>query len=416
MGRNSLAGILLCALGVGASAQADGPVNLDPIPGVREYSGRLIARPIQIDDAVASGMDAGQAQAAQADARKLVQAYANRSYVWQTDEYLFDVPAGATEALVIAQLMATGTFQYVEPDWIVFPIACPNDDDFGQQWHHASNRLNSCAGWDIETGDPSVAIGICDTGVRTTHSDLLLHRLEGYNAVNQVWESQGGQINDINGHGTMTTGCAAANGNNSNGVSGVGWNLSHRMLRVSNSGSGSSSLSVLQHAARTAAENGDRAASISYSGVDSNSNLTTATYVKSIGGLMVWAAGNESRNLTLSQRDSDDLIVVGGTNRIDRRAYFSNYGRMVDVVAPATNVYTTQSGSNSDYGPASGTSFACPLTAGLIGVIWSADPSLTPDQVETILKNGCDDLGSGGVDDTYGYGRIDVRGSLMLVD
>jgi len=188
------------------------------------------------------------------------------------------------------------------------------------------------------------------------------------------------------------------------------------MLRVSNSSGGGAYLSTLNHAARTSIESGDRVASVSYSGVDRLSNLTTATYIKSIGGLLVWAAGNDGRNLTYGNRDADDIIVVGATDSSDTLAYFSAYGQFVDVTAPGMSVYTTDAGSDSDYAYVSGTSFATPLTAGLAALIWSYDPSLTPDEVELILKQGCDDLGSSGVDDTYGYGRINVYGSLSYVD
>jgi thermitase len=272
--------------------------------------------------------------------------------------------------------------------------------------------MQSSDGWSIHTGNSTVSVGICDTGIRTSHEDFQLHRLEGYNAVDQKWEGQGGDISAVHPHGTMTTGCAAANGNNGVGIAGVGWDLSHRMLRVSNSSGGSAYMSTLQHAARTAVESGDRIASVSYSGVDTSSNLTTASYIKSIGGLLVWAAGNDGRNLTYGNRDNDDIIVVGGTDSGDSKAYFSAYGQFVDLVAPAVGVYTTDSGNDSDYASVNGTSFATPLTAGLAALIWSYDPALTPDDVELYLKQGCDDLGSSGVDNTYGYGRVNVYGSL----
>ncbi len=81
-------------------------------------------------------------------------------------------------------------------------------------------------------------------------------------------------------------------------------------------------------------------------------------------------------------------------------------------MAPGSNVYTTNTGSR--YSAVDGTSFSAPLTAGLIGLIWSFNPSLTPDEVEAILKAGCDDKGASGVDDTYGYGRINSFNSLIL--
>ena len=400
------------ALGQGTlSGQAP---QFQEVPGEREFSGELIARPIQLDVFLAAGLTRSQAEARVLAARSAMSAFDVTEHVSQTDEYVFRVPAGSSENEISALLLSSGNFQYVEPNWIVYPIGCPNDALFGNQWHHQANRMQSCDGWDLHTGNPSVAVGICDTGIRTTHEDLQLHRLEGYNAVDRVWENQGGNIGAVHPHGTMTTGCAAANGNNGVGVSGVGWNLSHRMLRVSNSSGGGAFLSDLQHAARTSVENGDRVASVSYSGVDNNSNLTTATYIKSIDGLLVWAAGNDGRNLTFGNRDDDDIIVAGATDSSDSKASFSAFGPFVDLTAPGVGVWTTDSGNNSDYAAVSGTSFACPLTAGLCALIWSADPNLTPDQVEDLLKQAADDLGAAGVDNTYGYGRINVSTAMTL--
>ncbi len=388
-------------------------LDFKPVPGVQEFSGQMIARPVQQEKWLERGLSADQATTRGAAARTAMKRFTLIEYVRQTDEYVFEVPQGQTENTVANALMATGDFQYVHPNWTVYPIGCPNDPRLRSQWHHNANRLQSCDGWELHTGDPTTSVGICDTGIRTTHEEFRLHRLEGYNAVDRRWESQGGRINDINGHGTSTTGCAAANGNNGVGVSGVGWDLAHRMLRVSNSSGGNSSLATLNHAARTAVLNGDKVASVSYSGVNNATNRATATYIKSKGGLLVWAAGNDNRRLAWGNRDDDDIIVVGGTDQSDRKYSASAWGPSVDLVAPAVSVYTTKNSGNSSYGGATGTSFACPLTAGLVALIFSAQPSFTPDDVEDVLKNGCDDLGAPGVDDTFGYGRINVYNSIF---
>jgi thermitase len=381
------------------------------IEGEREFSGRLAARPLHADSQFAVGLDPQEISERQALARNEISKYRVTMRLHQIEEYVFEIPAGA-ENRIAKQMMATGNFHYVEPDWIVYPITCPNDTHFSLQWNHAANRMRSCDAWTLHTGNPSVGIGICDTGVLTTHEDLQLHRLEGYNAVDQQWESAGGNISPVHSHGTNATGCAAANGNNAKGVAGVGWNLSHRMLRVSNISSGSASSSVLRHAAMTAVDNGDRVASVSYSGVDQSANLTTATYCKSKGSLLVWAAGNDSRNITFGNRDSDDLLVAGASDSSDNLSSFSAYGQFVDLVAPGSSVPSTGSGSNSSYVYVSGTSFACPIVAGMCAMIWSANPTLTPNQVEDILKQSCDDLGSAGVDNTYGYGRVNLYNAV----
>lgn len=395
----------------GALASAAIP-HYTAVPGEREFSGEMIVRPVQAAAWIDRGLSPKDAAARVAAARARLAGLPVREHVAATDEYIVRVPAGRDENGLAAELMSDGLFQYVEPNWIVFPLACPNDARLTSQWHHNSDHMDSCAGWSLYNGDASVTVAICDTGVRTTHDDLRHRRAEGYNAVDRLWESQGGQINDINGHGTATTGCAAANGNDGVGVVGVGWYLTHRMVRVSNLGSGNASLSDLQHGARTAIENGDRVASVSYSGVDNASNLTTATYIKSIGGLLVWAAGNDNRNLTFGNRDADDLIVAGATEEGDGKAGFSAYGQFVDVMAPGVFVYTCTNNGDTAYDYVSGTSFSTPLTAGLCALLFSADPSLTPDEVELLLKSGCDDLGQNGVDNTYAYGRINVHNSL----
>lgn len=412
MKRKTLIGmVLLCAGGV-AWGQAGAPAFVE-IPGSMEFSGRVIVRPIPARELAARGLTAGQVAAARYGAAVELAKYQLHWYEPLVEHHVLTVPAGMNENQFIGQLMATGLFAFAEPDWVLYPIACPNDTSFASQWHHGTTKMQSCDAWGIHTGGPSVTVGICDTGVQTNHPDLLLNRVEGYNAVDRLWESQGGAIGPVHSHGTQTTGCAAANGNNATGVSGAGWNLSHRMMRVSNVSTGSAALSDLTHAALTSIQAGDKVANVSYSGVNSSSVRSTATQIKSLGGLLVWAAGNDGANLNWGDRDSDDVIVVGASTSTDARASFSAYGVSVDLFAPGASVYTTS--TNSGYASVSGTSFAAPLTAGLVGLIWSADPSLTPDEVEAILKSGCDDIGTAGIDSTFGYGRINSYQSLLLL-
>ena len=382
------------------------------VPGRTELTGVMIARPLQPEDARRYGLSGAEVAARRSAAIAALLEFSVVEHVPETDETLIEVPQG-TENEVAAALMAHGDFQYVEPDWRVYPAACPNDPGYANQWHHIAIRLNSCAAWDLSTGSSSVVVAICDTGVRKTHQDLALHRVEGYNAVDRVWESAGGAIGDLVGHGTAATGCAAANGDNGLGVCGMGWKLGHRMMRVTNQASGNSTVSILTHAARKAADAGDRVANVSFTGVTSASVNTTGGYLRSKGALLVWAAGNDGKNLAGNRED--DVIIVGATTASDSKATFSNYGPLVDLMAPGIGILTTDFTSDSSYGTFNGTSYACPLVSGLCAMILSAEPSLTPAQVEAVLRAGCDDLGPVGVDDTYGYGRIDALGSIGRV-
>ncbi len=420
MNRHSLCALgvlLLPSLALAQRTPTDGPptrpYRFVEIPGEMELRGVLTALPLQPEDAARYGLTEQELQAHREAAQQALAEYPLVEYIPATDETLIEVGVGNEQAVADA-LMAGGDFRYVTPDWIVYPLAnCPNDTNFGSQWHHDAAHMNSCNGWDFNTGDPNIVVALCDTGLRTTHSEFQLNRKEGYNAVDKKWESQGGNINDVHGHGTSTSGCAAANGNNANGVSGVGWNLGHRMMRVSNQSNGSSTISTLNHAARTASDAGDRVANISYSGVTDPSNQTTGAYCRAQGTLVVWAAGNSGQKLTGSR--DDDLIVVVATNFNDTKPSWSNWGGFCDLAAPGESVYTTTASSNNSYGSVSGTSFSAPLTAGLIGLIFSMDPSLTAAEAENYLRAGCDDIGSTGLDTTFGYGRIDVGQTLALI-
>ena len=403
-------GVLLALiLGSASSAQTIPPYQEKP--GVQEFSGRLIARPFGLAEWERRGLSRREAAEREFEARAVVEAF-EPEFVEATREFLFSVPVGRTENHLAQELLETGLFEYVEPDWILFPVHQPNDPDLGLQYGHQFGFMRSFDAWMWETGKPTETVAICDTGILTTHEDLLLHRKEGYNAVDQVWESAGGDITPVHDHGTQVTGCAAANGNNGRGIAGMGWSLSHRMMRVSNSG-GSAFMSVLTHAARTAAEAGDRAINVSYTGVESFSVRSTATYIKSLGGLLFWAAANDDVELDVNDRDADDVIVVGATDEMDVKWAGSNWGRYVDLAAPGSGIWTTHRATDSSYTYVWGTSYASPMVAGLAALIWSHQPNLTPDEMEDLLKRTCDDMGAPGLDDVLGYGRINSGRALL---
>lgn len=379
------------------------------IPGVRQFRGVMVARPVQPSEAEGANLSPVEAAMRHQAAQRELANYRVLRHFPEVDEYLFEVPEGQNENEVAVGLLTGGNFQYVEPDWLVFPLACPNDPLLNQQWHHSV--VGSCLAWNETTGSNSVVVAICDTGVRATHQDLQLNRREGFQVSTGKWESQGGSITDINGHGTNCTGSAAGNGNNGIGISGMGWGLGHRAMRVSDAASGDAAMSSLTSAARVACDTGDRVASVSYSGIGSSSSIeTTGAYMRARGSLLVWAAGNDGVDLGGTRNDS--VIVVGATDSGDNRASFSNYGGMVDVMAPGVSIRTTSSGGDTAYSYVSGTSFACPITAGLCGLIWSKNPNLTPVEVENILRSTCRDLGAAGVDNVFAHGRINASAAL----
>lgn len=389
---------LLLLGGVGA-AHAQPVAPFVPEPGVRELTGQMIVRPHQAGTLIGRGITGPRIRQFQQRAFDMIRPHVIRS-VPETGEFIVRVPRGMTEGSFHQQLIRSDRFEYANPDWRVFPAQTPNDPRYGQQWHHPV--IASPVAWAFATGNRTI-IAVVDTGVRLDHEDLDL--VPGYNSVDRLAQANGGLVEDINGHGTHVAGCAAALGNNGLGVSGVGWDMRVMPIRASNSPGGGAMTSDLQDGSRWAAVNGARVVSVSYSGIDGFGNATGA-FIKAQNALLLHAAGNDERNL--DGFFFPDVVVVGATDSQDRRADFSAYGRGTHVFAPGVNILSTT--WDGGYGLASGTSMAAPVANGAYALTWSVNPLLTPDEVQTILAETCDNIGPSAI---FSNGRINVGNAVL---
>lgn len=92
------------------------------------------------------------------------------------------------------------------------------------------------------------------------------------------------------------------------------------------------------------------------------------------------AAGNDNRDAcNYSPAAAEKAVTVGASTLGDERAYFSNYGKCVDIFAPGLNILSTWIGSDHAINTISGTSMASPHTAGLLAYLLSIYPSATFD-------------------------------------
>ena len=362
-------------------------------PGALEFSGRMIARPVQ-DDPIARDL-----------AMAAVQPFVVRHYP-EVDELILRVPEGMDENGFAGFLEANAAWEYVHPDWICYPLGAPNDPLYGNQWHHVN--MDSAAAWDLISDATGRIASWTDTGVDLTHPDLASSLLPGYNAVDKLTQAQGGDLQDINGHGTLTGGCIGAIGNNGIGVAGVAWNIGLLPVRVSNDPGGGAYLSDLEDGARWAVDNGASTVSASYTGVQNASIQTTGNYIRSQGGLYFYAADNYGQNH--SGFDWADVVVVGATDSGDNLASFSSYGVAIDMVAPGVGIWSTQLGGG--FNDFSGTSLSTPLANGVAALMWAANPYLSSHQVESRMYAACDDLGAPGEDDIFGWGRANLNQSV----
>lgn len=116
-----------------------------------------------------------------------------------------------------------------------------------------------------------------------------------------------------------------------------------------------------------------------------------------IGIVVVNSAGNggfhSSRNTLSAPADGDSVISIGAVTSSGTRSSFSSVGPTVDgrikpdVMAMGSSVRVASSSGNTNYTTSSGTSFSCPLAAGVAALILNANPFLTPMQVSDALRN-----------------------------
>ncbi len=302
--------------------------------------------------------------------------------------------------------------EYAEPDYILLPAQyssftrMPQDSWFdparGYGWH--LTRVGAPAAWFFERGNPQIIIAILDTGINPV-PDLITKLVPGWNIY-----LGNNDTRDTGTHGTGVAGVAAAATNNGLGVAGVAWNCRLMPVRVTASG-GSSTHSLVAQGLVWAANHGARVANASLSNLGQHSIVRDAAryFMQTTRGVVVIAAGNE--NLFTTAPDNPYVIRVSGLDVTNFRATFSDYGNDIDLCAPAYDIVTTAS-DGSIITPF-GTSLAAPIVAGVAGLMLSANPSLSGEQVTRLLQESAVDIGPPGWDPEYGWGIVNAARAVL---
>lgn len=344
----------------------------------------------------------GRAGVADGDVHRLLQTHGGKptGKISGIDVHIFQLPENANEKAVAALLAHHPLLKFAEVDGQLKLSNVTNDPDAVNEWHLGT--IGASTAWNYANGS-GVTIAILDSGVDGTHPDLVANLVPGYNMVDNNTNTA-----DVQGHGTMVAGTAAAVGNNGIGAAGVAYAANIMPMRVADS-AGYAYYSAISSALTWAADHGAKVANISFAGVHASSSIiSAANYLKGKGGVTVAAAGNSG--VLDSTPSTDAMISVSATDGSDNRTSWSSFGPYVDVAAPGAGIFTTTNGGG--YGAPSGTSFSSPLTAGIIALMMSANPRLSPTQLANLLTSTARDLGDVGWDQYYGYGRVDAAAAV----
>ena len=325
--------------------------------------------------------------------------------------------------------------EYVEPDYIMTKMAVtmPNDSYFSYQWPlvDAIGGIRADQAWNYSTGTNAV-VAVVDTGI-LPHKDLLPNILPGYDMImdsftandgngrdndptdpgDYVLSGECGSTSNTNSswHGTHVAGTIAAVANNAEGIAGIAYNAKILPLRVlGKCGGYNSDIADAIMWASGATVNGvpvnptpARVINMSLGGQSAcgttlQNAINTARANKTV---VVVAAGNNNTDAsTFSPANCNGVISVAASGRNGSKAYYSNYGATVDVAAPGGSMLSAQTDGivstlntgtkqavADTYAFYQGTSMATPHVAGIAALMLSANPSMTPDQVESTLKS-----------------------------
>ena len=286
---------------------------------------------------------------------------------------LLTLDSNETIEQVIEDYMNDPNVEYAEPNYILTAQATMNDpyysssSSWGQpyddQWD--MKNIHTPEAWDIAQGD-GVLVAVVDSGVDYNHPELSARMWKntdeipnngkdddnndyvddyyGYDfAASCFWgcTSDSNPI-DEEGHGTHCAGTIAATSNNGLGISGVAPKATIMAVKGLDA-TGSGTLDALANAVRYAVDNGAEVTSNSWGGTgDSNLLKDTFDYAWSKGVVSIVAAGNSNFDVSANNfvpAKYDSAIAVAALSQIDKRCYFSNYGKKVEVAAPGCGEY-----------------------------------------------------------------------------
>lgn len=342
--------------------------------------------------------------------------------------------------LVCKALNLMGGMQYVEPSQRYFASQVPNDVDSRQHWY--LDMIKAYDAWDLGVGSSAVTVAIVDDAVKTDHPDLspVIWTNTGEIAGNGIDDDGNGFQDDLNGydvadndgdarppasglwqllglftHGTHCAGIAGAATNNSAGIASIGNGI--RIIPVK--ATSNSSLIPLaidngNEGVDYAVAAGARVISMSWGGATQDSTLTNVIQAAvAAGRILVSAAGNDGNSTPNYPSALPGVICVGSVSRGDIVSSFSQRGNMIDVMAPGDSIWSTLA-TSANYGFQSGTSMACPMVAGLCGLMLSQNTGLDANAIELCLKSSCDNIDglNGSLIGQMGAGRINARAAL----
>jgi thermitase len=284
---------------------------------------------------------------------------------------------------------------------VAIPVAgatpnLPDDPRLAEQWY--LRRIGAPEAWASARGAEAVAVAVLDSGAALRHPDLKRRIAEHLNVLEDDERPR-----DRAGHGTAVAGIIAAEHDNALGIAGVAPNARLLVIKVADDGD-SAAPRALAQGLREAVERGARVVNLSVEARITPEVRDAVAHAIERDVVLVAAAGNSAETVDYFTDPFPKMIVVGSTDRDDRRAEFSNYGPRVDLAAPGVELLTLYRGG--EYGYAAYTSFSAPQVAGAAALLRGLHPGWSAARVAERLCETADRTPGTGED--WRCGRLNL--------
>ena len=356
---------------------------------------------------------------------------------------------------VLAQLRSSSIVEEVGYNYVVETFAMPNDTDYQPfQWnlHNTASGIWAEDAWDISvTKGQGVVVAVIDTGVAYENFGPFFQAADlnkTFVAPKDFYENDD-HPNDDNGHGTHIAGTIGQDTNNNFATAGLAYQASIMPLKIL-SWDGYGSADDLNEAIYYAVDNGAKVINLSLGFSNTGNPDASGQVCTEIVGLnaalqyahdhdvvVVAASGNDGAGIINCPAAYPTVIAVGAIRYDGQRAYYSNTGTALDIVAPGGDMFVDQNGDGekdgilqvsfcndpgimfdkyqlegiSLYGEFctvmhDGTSMAAAHVSATVAMMLGENPSLTPALVRQYLESTARDFGTPGWDASYGWGLL----------
>ena len=327
-----------------------------------------------------------------------------------------EVPEGESIEGFVDSLEAQPNVEYAQPNYIFTLDRTVNDPDAQmpspKQWY--LSKINAYNAWDYTMGSSGVLAAVIDTGIDLSHPEFAGRIQYQYD-----FADNDSTASDDYGHGTHVAGIIAAASDNGAGGTGIAPKVNlliadvFKWWTINGEQTFGASTTHIIEGVNYAVANGADVINMSLGGIAYNATYEAAVNnAVASGVVIVAAAGNSNTNAAQYPSDYSGPISVIATDSNNNRASFSNYGDEKDISAPGVNIWNTfLSGTYANLG---GTSMASPVVAGVVALMLSKNPGLTPAQVKDILYSTATDVTSTGVgwDQWTGYGVVNAAAAV----